>query len=100
VHESVDRVFGRYRGMELRFSRERRSLSWCSRQCEVRFATADPVARLKSGDILETNTLDAFGNAIQKPTDTLRMVKGDNPLTGPFFVEGAEPGDTLVVKIL
>ena len=64
------------------------------------FATADPVARLKSGDILETNTLDAFGNAIQKPTDTLRMVKGDNPLTGPFFVEGAEPGDTLVVKIL
>ncbi len=64
------------------------------------FATADPVARLKSGDILETNTLDAFGNAIQKPTDTLRMVKGDNPLTGPFYVEGAEPGDTLVVKIL
>jgi len=64
------------------------------------FATADPVARLKSGDILETNTLDAFGNAIQKPTDTLRMVKGDNPLTGPFVVEGAEPGDTLVVKIL
>ena len=64
------------------------------------FATADPVARLKSGDILETNTLDAFGNAIQKPTDTLRLVKGDNPLTGPFYVEGAEPGDTLVVKIL
>ena len=64
------------------------------------FATADPVVRLKSGDILETNTLDAFGNAIQKPTDTLSMVKGDNPLTGPFFVEGAEPGDTLAVKIL
>jgi len=64
------------------------------------FATSDPIARLKSKDILETNTLDAFGNAIQKPTDTLRMVKGDNPLTGPFFVEGAEPGDTLVVKIL
>jgi acetamidase/formamidase len=28
------------------------------------------------------------------------MVKGDNPLTGPCFVEGAEPGDTLAVKIL
>jgi len=27
-------------------------------------------------------------------------VKGDNPLTGPFHVEGAEPGDTLAVKIL
>src|SRR6185436_14821277 len=64
------------------------------------FATSDPVARLKSGDVLETNTLDAFGNAIQKPGDTLSMVKGDNPLTGPFFVEGAAPGDTLAVKIL
>jgi len=28
------------------------------------------------------------------------MAKGDNPLAGPFFVEGAEPGDTLAVKIL
>jgi len=27
-------------------------------------------------------------------------VKGDNPLTGPFFIAGAEPGDTLVVQIL
>jgi amidase len=64
------------------------------------YATAAPVARLTAGAILETNTLDAFGNAIKKPGDTLSMVKGDNPLTGPFYVEGAEPGDTLVVKIL
>lgn len=64
------------------------------------YATVDPVGRLKPGDILETNTLDAFGNAIQKPTDTLDMVKGDNPLTGPFYVEGAQPGDTLAVKLL
>jgi amidase len=59
-----------------------------------------PVARLKSGDILETNTVDCFGNAIKKPSDTLSMAPGDNPLTGPFYVEGAEPGDTLAVKIL
>src|SRR5215470_16346553 len=45
------------------------------------FATAEPVARLKPGD-------------------TLSMAKGDNPLAGPFYVEGAEPGDTLAVKIL
>jgi amidase len=64
------------------------------------YATAEPVARLKPGDILDTNTLDCFGNAIKKPGDTLSMTKGDNPLTGPFYVEGAEPGDTLVVKIL
>ena len=64
------------------------------------YASVAPVARLQSGDILDTNTLDCFGNAIQKPGDTLSMVKGDNPLTGPFYIEGAEPGDTLAVKIL
>jgi len=64
------------------------------------YATAEPVARLKPGDILDTNTLDCFGDAIKKPGDTLSMAPGDNPLTGPFFIEGAEPGDTLAVKIL
>lgn len=64
------------------------------------YATAEPVERLKPGDTLETNTVDAFGNVLQKLGDTLSMVKGDNPLTGPFYVEGAEPGDTLAVKIL
>src|ERR1700716_439107 len=64
------------------------------------YASAAPVARLKPGDILDTNTLDCFGNATKKPGDTLSMTKGDNPLTGPFYIEGAEPGDTLAVKIL
>lgn len=63
-------------------------------------ASYPPVARLKPGDILETNTVDCFGNAIRKPGDTLSMAPGDNPLTGPFFIEGAESGDTLAVKIL
>src|SRR5262244_1243912 len=63
-------------------------------------STAAPVARLKAGNILDANSLDCFGNAIKKPGDTLSMIKGDNPLTGPFFIEGAEPGDTLAVKIL
>src|SRR5882757_3860574 len=64
------------------------------------YATAEPVARVPSGGIVDTNTLDCFGNVLQKPGDTLSLVKGDNPLTGPFYVEGAEPGDTLAVKIL
>lgn len=63
-------------------------------------ASYPPVAHLRSGDILETNTADCFGNAIRKPGDTLSMSKGDNPLTGPFYIDGAEPGDTLAVKIL
>jgi amidase len=64
------------------------------------YGVAPPVARLAPGDILETNTLDAFGDAIQKPGDTLALVKGDNPLTGPIYIEGAEPGDTIAVEFL
>jgi amidase len=64
------------------------------------YATVPPVATLKPGDILDTRTLDCFGNAIKKPGDPLSLAKGDNPLTGPFAIAGAEPGDTLVVKIL
>jgi amidase len=64
------------------------------------YGVAEPVARLKLGDILETNSVDAFGNAIQKLGDSLSLVKGDNPLTGPFYIAGAQPGDTLAVKIL
>jgi len=64
------------------------------------FGVAPPVARLKPGNILDANSLDCFGNALQKPGDSFSLVKGDNPLTGPFYIEGAEPGDTLVVHIL
>src|ERR1700692_4991469 len=64
------------------------------------YGSAAPVARVKPGDIIETNTLDAFGNVLKKPGDKQSMVKGDNPLTGPFYVEGAHAGDTLAVKFL
>src|SRR5262249_695417 len=64
------------------------------------YATVPAVATLKPGDTLETKTVDAFGNVIKKPGDTMAMVKRDNPLTGPFAIAGAEPRDTLVVKIL
>jgi amidase len=64
------------------------------------YGPAAPVVHVKPGDIIETNTLDAFGNVLKKPGDTQSMSKGDNPLTGPFYVDGAQPGDTLAVKIL
>jgi len=64
------------------------------------YGSAPPVARLRPGDVIEANTFDAFGNAMSKPGDTLTLVKGFNPLTGPFYVEGADPGDTLVVRFL
>jgi acetamidase/formamidase len=64
------------------------------------FGVAPPVASVKPGNILEANSLDCFGNALQKPGDSFSLVKGDNPLTGPFYIEGAQPGDTLIVHIL
>ena len=64
------------------------------------YGPSAPIAHVKPGDILETNTLDAFGNVLKKPGDRLSMVKGENPLTGPFFVDGAQPGDVLAIKIL
>ena len=64
------------------------------------FGPAEPVAHVKPGGVLEANSLDCFGNALQKPGDPFSLIKIDNPLTGPFFVDGAEPGDTLVVHIL
>jgi acetamidase/formamidase len=64
------------------------------------YGVGEPVAHLKPGEILDTNTLDCFGNVIKKPGDTMALVKGDNPLTGPFYVDGAEPGDTVAIHIL
>jgi len=37
------------------------------------FGVAQPVARLRPGNILEANSLDCFGNGIQKPGDTTAM---------------------------
>ena len=64
------------------------------------FGPAEPVAHVKPGGILEASSLDCFGNALQKPGDPFSNIKIDNPLTGPFYIDGAEPGDTLVVRIL
>ena len=58
------------------------------------FSRAHPVlGRVHPGDTIATTTLDAGG---QDENDVQRGQPG-NPLTGPFFVESAEPGDTLIV---
>jgi amidase len=67
------------------------------------YCYAHPVAaRIKPGDTVKTNTRDA-SNDVFSASDTTVMSKLDlsavNPQTGPFYVEGAEPGDTLVVHI-
>jgi amidase len=53
-----------------------------------------PVLRVFPGDTIRTSTVDAGGvDAHDKP----RSPPG-NPVTGPFYVEGAMPGDTLAVR--
>lgn len=64
------------------------------------FGVAEPVLHLKPGDRLETWTENALGDSIQKPGDTLAPDARPNPQTGPFYIEGAQPGDTLVVRLL
>jgi acetamidase/formamidase len=54
----------------------------------------EPVLRIGDGDTVVTTTVDAFG---KDASDTLVTPRG-NPQTGPFYVAGAEPGDTLVVQ--
>src|ERR1043166_8970365 len=55
------------------------------------YGVAPPVARIQPGNVLEPNSLDCFGNALQKPGDSFSLVKGDNPLTGPFIFLWARP---------
>lgn len=50
---------------------------------------------LLSGDSVHTRSIDAGG---QDETGA-RVANGSNPLTGPFYVEGAMPGDVLAVTI-
>ncbi|RIK46352.1 MAG: acetamidase [Chloroflexi bacterium] len=55
----------------------------------------EPVLRIADGDTVVTTTVDARGADSSGSVITAR----GNPMTGPFYVEGAEPGDTLVVTL-
>ncbi len=60
-----------------------------------------PVLRLYAGDTVRTTTVDASGrDANAASFDTPPVTSGGNPLTGPFYIEGAVPGDVLVVRLL
>ena len=56
--------------------------------------TIPPALHINPGDTVRTTTVDAGG----RDASNKRRSNGGNPETGPFYVEGAMPGDTLVVK--
>ena len=59
------------------------------------FSRAHPVLkRVRPGDTVRTKTLDSSG----RDENGVQRGQPGNPLTGPFYVEGAEPGDALVVR--
>src|SRR5262245_21903459 len=82
------------------------------------WSEAKPVLRIASGDIIDVDTLltnspmglSRAGVSENKIQDSLKSIvtevtgdrrgPGGHILTGPIYVEGAEPGDALEVKIL
>ena len=78
-------------------------------------ASTPPVLRIKSGDTVEVQTLitsspTRLEGAGVKPADVEQSLRdiyrevtnkgpGGHILTGPIFIEGAEPGDVLEVRI-
>jgi acetamidase/formamidase len=66
------------------------------------FGGVPPVMRISPGTALRLWSDDAFGGVLRSVED-LSSAKVDlrfvNPQTGPFYVEGAEPGDTLVLHL-
>jgi len=60
-----------------------------------------PIAAIDVPDTIEVATKDCFSNQLREPGDTLDALDWDdnNPATGPIFINGAQPGDTLKVTI-
>lgn len=58
-----------------------------------------PLLHVSSGDTIIIECRDGYNGAIQKSTDLPHKDVEYVPVTGPVFVKGAEPGDTLEVHI-
>ncbi len=60
------------------------------------FSKSYPVlARIGPGDTVITKTLDSGGQDLHGE----HLHESGNPLTGPFYIEGAEPGDSISVSL-
>jgi amidase len=64
-------------------------------QYHVTFGSHEPVLRIADGDTVVTTTVDAGGSDARN----VSVAPEGNPQTGPFYVENAEPGDTLAIHL-
>ena len=79
-------------------------LRWTPKHEELvyTFGGATPRQRIQPGTRIITWTEDCFDGLVKTSADLPSKVMPpghDNPQTGPFFVEGAAPGDTLAIHI-
>lgn len=67
------------------------------------FGRREPRLSIRSGDIVEFSTEDCFNGRVtspdQKPSEVCDFSEL-NPVTGPLYVEDAEPGDLLAVHFI
>ena len=62
-----------------------------------------PLVSVRPGTVVSTWTMDCFAGRVRSTSDLVSQVCDPrylNPQTGPFYVEGAEPGDTLAVHFI
>lgn len=67
------------------------------------FGGKEAVAQIAPGTVIDSWSFDCFGGRVASTSDLSTQVCDPrflNPQTGPFFVEGAEPGDTLAVHFV
>lgn len=63
-----------------------------------------PVARIAPGESIEFHPLDASGGQLTAASSVADVARLDfskvNPVTGPIYIDGAEPGDAIKVTLL
>jgi acetamidase/formamidase len=67
------------------------------------FGGVEPVLEVRPGSVMRLWTEDAFAGRVTSSADKPSQVlnpKELNPQTGPFYVTGAEPGDTLALHFV
>ena len=62
----------------------------------------EAVETISPGDVIKVETNDCFYQQITSEEQVLAEIDCDrlNPATGPIYIEGAEPGDLLKLKII
>jgi amidase len=72
-------------------------------QLRYTFGGGEPLLTVPPGTVVELATEDCFGGRVRRTEDLPSQVCEFpylNPVTGPIAVDGAEPGDTLVVHLV